>query len=211
MSWRVARSVVLILLVAMGLVAARSNARADGLTGRVNVAIQGLSLEDLGAIVVYLSPEIDGPVLPTRAAPTIAIRQHGARFEPDFVAVSVGQKITMPNDDIIYHNVFSYSEPNDFDLGLYASGETHSIRFAHPGLVRIYCSIHEAMDGLIFVSPSVLYDVADEVGRYSISEIPTGRYRIHVWSEALPEMVTSVETRSGEIGKLDLEFKIARR
>jgi len=209
MGCRAVRIVAAFLIVATGVGAASASARAGGVSGRVRVDIEGLTLKDLGAIVVYLSPDADGPALPTKRGPAIAIHQHGARFEPDFVAVSVGQKIAMPNDDIIYHNVFSYSEPNDFDLGLYASGESHAIQFDHAGLVRIYCSIHEAMDGLIFVAPSSLFDRTDADGHYSISDVPGGRYRVHVWSEALPEIEQSIEMNPGETVKLDLAFEIA--
>ena len=46
----------------------------------------------------------------------------------------------MPNDDVIFHSVFSYSTPNDFDLGLYPRGESRGERrFQYPGVVRICC------------------------------------------------------------------------
>jgi hypothetical protein len=110
----------------------------------------------------------------------------------------------MPNDDVIYHNVFSYSDPNDFDLGLYASGQSRSLRFQHAGLVRIYCSIHESMDGLIFVAPSRLFARPDPMGHYAISGIRAGRYRLHVWSERLPELIREVQIDRGVSRTIDL-------
>lgn len=160
------------------------------LAGSVGVALEGLSIEDAGLVVVFLEPE--GELPPLGSAPAVKLRQRGARFEPSFLAVSIGQAVEMPNDDIIYHNVFSYSEPNDFDLGLYAAGESRTLRFEHAGLVRVYCSIHEDMDALIFVAPTRLHAVAGPDGRYAIAAVPPGRYRVRVWSERLPEMEGAV-------------------
>jgi len=192
-------------------------ALAATLTGQVHVGIAGLTLADAGAIVVFVEAGMNPPAAAGRALPSVAIRQHGARFEPDFVAVSVGQEVRMPNDDTIYHNVFSYSEPNDFDLGLYAAGQSRTLRFEHPGLVRIYCSIHEGMDGLIFVAPLPLKTVADAEGRFTILDVPEGSYRLHVWSERLPEVVRPIEVpasdkgrvgTAGSDGALELELEI---
>jgi plastocyanin len=155
------------------------------LSGSVRMAFAGVSLEDAGTVVVFLEPQGRMPSL--GSVPPARLRQRAARFDPPFLSVAVGQVVEMPNDDIIYHNVFSYSAPNDFDLGLYAAGDARSLRFEHAGLVRVYCSIHEDMDALIFVAPTRLHAVAGPDGRYAITAVPPGRYRVRVWSERLPE------------------------
>jgi len=163
-----ARAAGLVLVGWLGLASDPGLALGGEVEGRVRIGIDGVALEQAGAVVVFLE-SIDGDApTPGSALPTASIHQSGARFEPDFLAVAVGQTVEMPNDDVIYHNVFSYSRPNDFDLGLYAAGESHAVRFAHPGLVRIYCSIHDEMDGLIFVAPSRLYAMIDAEGYTTI-------------------------------------------
>jgi hypothetical protein len=112
----------------------------------------------------------------------------------------------MPNDDTIFHNVFSYSRPNDFDLGLYGAGEARSVRFRAPGLVRIYCSIHENMNGLIFVTPSSLYARPDGRGRYRIAAVPAGRYRLRAWSERLPLWTRDLELRPGQAADVEVRL-----
>ena len=183
-------------LLALVLLAISSVAQANetvSLAGQLRVGIDGLSLADAGAIVVFLEAQGDTPSPGGAAPPPAQVRQVGARFEPAFLAVAVGQVVEMPNDDVIYHNVFSYSEPNDFDLGMYPAGASRSLRFEHAGLIRIYCSIHEEMDGSIFVAPSRLHAVPDSAGHYSLSDVPIGKYRLHVWSARLPELVRAVE------------------
>lgn len=199
-----ARRLLLVGLIGLG--ASVGTARAADVEGRVRVAIEGLALDQAGAVVVFLEPADGAAPPPETGLPAASIHQNGARFEPDFLAVVVGQTVEMPNDDVIYHNVFSYSKPNEFDLGLYAAGEFHAVRFSHPGLVRIYCSIHDEMDGLIFVAPSRLHAVVDGEGRYAIRDVPDGRYRVRVWSERLPERRDEIEVREGRSRRLDLEI-----
>ena len=42
------------------------------------------------------------------------------------VAVTVGSEVEFPNDDPIYHNVFSLSRAASFDLGRYPRGGSRS-------------------------------------------------------------------------------------
>jgi plastocyanin len=160
---------------------------------------------------VFLEAEGGTPPASGRDLPPAQVHQNGARFEPPFLAVARGQLVEMPNDDVIFHNVFSYSEPNDFDLGMYPSGQSRSLRFEHSGLVRIYCSIHEAMDGLIFVAPSGLFARPDAQGRYAITGVAPGRYRLHVWSERLPERVQGIEVGASSSGPVDLQLGLPGR
>jgi plastocyanin len=173
--------------------------------GRVVLGLEGVRLADLGPIVVYLEP-VAGAAPPTRrAAPTI--RQRYAQFRPGFLAIAVGQSVRMPNDDDVDHNVFSYSKGNEFDLGLYPAGESRSVSFRKPGLVRIYCSIHESMNGTLFVAPSPYFSRASDSGSFLIAGVPPGRYRLRTWCERLPETTRELELAPGQ--SLELELPLA--
>ena len=181
------------ILLSIGVVALLGAAAGGArLEGRVVLDVPGLALADVGEIVVYL----DAPgvaELPAEAPPVI--RQKAARFAPSFLAVARGQSIDMLNDDGIFHNVFSFSAPNDFDLGLYASGRSRSVRFDHPGPVRIYCSIHEDMAGTIFVSPTPWFTQLREDGTFQIDSVPPGDYVLRTWTPVLPETAQRVAIR----------------
>ena len=173
---------------------------AASVSGHVRLGAAGLSLDDAGHIVVYLETVAAPPPPPAAGA---EIHQHLARFEPGFTVVPAGAPVRMPNDDTIFHNVFSYSRPNDFDLGLYGAGQARTLRFEQSGLVRIYCSIHERMNGLIFVTPSSLFATPGPGGDYRIGGVPPGRYRLHVWSERLPVWTRELELHPGEGAEVD--------
>ena len=60
------------------------------------------------------------------------VLQRGKQFIPRVLAVPVGSTVHFRNDDEVFHNVFSLTRPNDFDLGLYRSGEARDKTFRTP-------------------------------------------------------------------------------
>src|SRR3954447_3817975 len=70
---------------------------------------------------------IEGPVgtnaivAPTNpvVVSTTRIKQEGALFTPHVLPIMVGTTVQWPNNDEIFHNVFSVSDTTNFDLGLY--------------------------------------------------------------------------------------------
>jgi hypothetical protein len=100
--------------------------------------------------------------------------------------------VAFPNDDLIFHNVFSLSAPQPFDLGLYRSGESPARTFTQPGTYRVFCNIHPLMSALIVVVPTPYVTAADPDGRF-VLDLPAGRYRVTAMSErALPASVEVV-------------------
>jgi plastocyanin len=184
-------------VLALALVCA-APASAGEVRGRIGLGVQGVSLEDTGPIVVYL--ESAGPplhfALPKRP---LEIHQRDASFAPAFLVIAAGETVVMPNDDVIFHNVFSYSTPNDFDLGLYPRGDSRAKTFQYPGVVRIYCSIHESMSATIFVAPSIWHAIAGPHGEFAIPDVPAGKYRLRTWNRRLPPASQLVEVGTGVV------------
>ncbi len=180
-------------------------AAAGALAGRVTLAVAEARLAELGPTVVYLDAAEGAPAStpPPRRA---SIRQHNARFEPEFLVVVEGQPVEMLNDDTIFHNVFSFSRPNDFDLGLYRAGSSRTVSFRHAGLVRLYCSIHESMRGTILVTPTPWFASVAASGDYRIPDVPPGRYRLTVWNEKLPALTRPVTVSGSGTERVDLSL-----
>lgn len=194
--------------VVAGPAAGGSTAPSGGrVSGRLTVPFEGADIAKLGPIVAWLEPV----QAPDRAAwpeppPAPRIRQKNARFRPAFAVVSVGQSVEMSNDDFIFHNVFSYSRPNHFDLGIYPAGESRFVTFRSPGVVKTYCSIHENMNATIFVAPTPFHAVAEPDGSFSIEGVPEGRYALKTWSEKLPSAQRMVSVRPGQSTHVALRF-----
>ena len=85
--------------------------------------------------VVYAEPlEQAAPRQPQK----VVLGQKNKTFQPRVVAVPVGSTVEFPNNDQIFHNVFSLSLPQPFDLGLYRAGESKSRTFTQPGVYRVF-------------------------------------------------------------------------
>jgi plastocyanin len=138
------------------------------------------------------------------------LRQKNARFAPGFMVVSAGESVKMPNEDAIYHNVFSYSKPNEFDLGLYPPLASRDVKLLHPGVVKVYCSIHESMSAIILVTPTSDFARVKSSGKFEIRDVQPGRYRLHVWSEKLPEQTRSISIAAGDTVRVKVEIGGAR-
>ncbi len=80
-----------------------------------------------------------------------ALDQRNEAFFPYVLAVQAGTSVAFPNDDRTYHNVFSFSKAKRFDLGRYPRGQSKSVRFDRPGVVRVFCDIHSHMSAFILV------------------------------------------------------------
>ncbi len=182
-------------------------AEAGEVAGRVTLGVEGTRLADLGPVVVFLEGEV-GAAAPPAPSRSYTIRQRNARFDPDFLVVTAGQSVQMPNDDTIFHNVFSFSRHNDFDLGIYPAGKSRSVTFAKPGLVKIYCSIHESMSGGVLVVPSSWYAIASASGDYQIAGVPAGRYRLSVWNEKLPPATRTVQVKADGTLRADVALGV---
>ena len=160
---------------------------------------------DLGSAVLYL--EGAGPA----AAPvTLDITINEKVYRPRVVVTPVGSTVRFPNTDPFNHNVFSASEPNQFDLGLYARGEAKSYTFTHPGLVRVYCNVHPRMVAYVVVAANRYYTQPGVDGSFAIDNVPPGQYRLHVWHERIAAEIVK-EITVAATGAEDLQVMLNAR
>src|SRR5512134_3705182 len=75
----------------------------------------------------------------------VVLDQRNLAFEPRVLAVRVGTTVEFPNNDKVFHNVFSFRDGKKFDLGMYPTGTSKRIAFDQPGLARLFCNIHPNM------------------------------------------------------------------
>src|SRR6185503_12267453 len=125
--------------------------------------------------VVYLESAPRGAF--ERTEPGRAVMdQRSETFVPHLLAITTGTIVDFPNSDPFYHNVFSLSKANRFDLGRYPTGKLRSVQFTRPGIVRVFCEIHSHMNAFILVFSHPFFAVTDEAGRYRIDNVPPGSY-----------------------------------
>jgi plastocyanin len=174
------------LIRSLGVVACLSLAAplaAGTVTGRVELIEKGgRKAMDMSDVVVYL----DGVrQRPRPAQATMSMK--GKAFIPRVVVVPVGGTVQFPNDDPIFHNVFSVSGENRFDLDLYKRPKSGSWTFQHPGIARVYCNIHPQMSGVVMVRDNPYFAKAAQDGSFVIEGVPAGTYVIKAWHERTQE------------------------
>jgi plastocyanin len=124
--------------------------------------------------IVYAEP-LDTPA--PRRPGEFTMAQKNKTFQPHALVIPTGSRVLFPNVDPVFHNVFSLSGPQSFDLGLYRAGESRARTFVNPGTYRVFCNIHPHMTALIVVVSTPYVANADGNGRY-VLELPAGRYRL---------------------------------
>ena len=124
------------------------------------------------------------PTFPAPAQPAQMAQAHLA-FVPRVLPVLVGTTVAFPNRDTVYHSVFSFARQQRFEIGLYPPGESRLVTLDKPGLVKVFCNIHDQMFGAILVLPTPYFSTSTAQGTFTLSHVPTGDYTVQVWHERL--------------------------
>ena len=159
-------------------------------------------------IVIYLESTAAMPALQEIHRDNPQIIQKGETFLPHVLPVVKGSTVDFPNEDPIFHNVFSLSRTKSFDLGRYPEGVARSVTFEETGIVPVFCHLHSDMSAIIMVLDNPYFAVPDNEGHYQIEDVPPGSYSIVAWHERSERVELQVEVKSGEVAELDITVPI---
>jgi plastocyanin len=160
-----------------------SPSAGDVVEGKVVLVRAGSPASDASNAIVW----IEGLHAGGRGAAQGEMKSEQKRFAPRAIVVRKNATVQFPNADAIYHNVFSVSGANRFDLGLYRSGVAKEKKFDDPGLVRVYCNIHPLMVGFVMVVDSDFAAVTGPDGSFRFQGVPPGAHVVRVWHEETGE------------------------
>jgi plastocyanin len=157
--------------------------------------------EAASAVIWLAAP--DAPPSPPQAR--IVLDQRNLAFDPIVLAVRVGTAVEFPNNDRVFHNVFSFREGKVFDLGLYPVGTSKRVIFDRAGVSRLFCNIHPTMAAYVVAVDTPYFAVTDRAGAFTIGAVPPGDYRFHAWRPGGPELTGTWSSTSG--APLDVEWR----
>lgn len=86
------------------------------------------------------------------AAAEHVVGQKNRAFSTNSLKVKVGDTVNFRNDDPFFHNIFSLSDTQSFDLGSYSQGQSRKVTFQKEGRIDVECAIHPEMKMVIEVS-----------------------------------------------------------
>jgi plastocyanin len=151
---------------------------------------------------------VENVLAPAAKGQRKVIEQTGKKFVPSWAVVQRGTSIAFPNMDNIYHNVFSLSSGNSFDLGLYNSGgEVKAHTFNEPGAVDVYCNIHPQMAASVLVVPNRYFAKVKADGSFEIPGVPTGRRKVVAWAPGSRLTADWVEVGAGSSVDINLRLE----
>ena len=149
--------------------------------------------------VMWLEP-LSGTDVPAFAPhERYTLLQKNRAFMPHLQVVPVGSAVAFPNDDPFFHNVFSLFDGKRFDLGLYEAGSTKSVTFSREGISYIFCNIHPEMSAVVIALSTPLYAVAGHDEAFTLINVPSGSYKVHLWVEGVPLAYLDSLTRTVHI------------
>lgn len=163
----------------------------------------GKDKADRSDVVVFIE-KIGGRFAPLKKPRSLAQREKA--FVPKMIAITKGTTVDFPNEDKFFHNVFSLSEGNTFDLGLYRAGESKSVTFEKTGVVDVYCNIHPNMWAQILVLENPFYTSTAADGAFEISKLPPGSYTVSAWVSGGELVKQPVKIEPGK--KVDVSFEV---
>jgi len=161
---------------------------------RGTITVDGKPLDGVGLVELY---PLDGHY-GKRTPKHRVVEQRNKQFSPRLLAIPPGSTVAFPNFDDFYHNVFSSSATQRFDLGLYKGGKSRELVFDKVGLVRLGCNVHANMASFIFVIDAPAYVPVDGATPFNFKSLAPGKYKARVWSERSAEpLETEIKLKDG--------------
>ena len=171
---------------------------------------EGKSSPATGAVVWLAgSPAPRRPGFRPGDAGALEVTAKGKRFLPRVLSATATSTVSFPNQDRVFHNVFSLSETKTFDLGLYRNGASKDVNFDKAGVVKVYCNIHPRMVAYVVVIDGDNHGTIDESGAITLDGIPPGVWQLEIWDEDGGETTRTIEIRSGKQTSSLIELHVA--
>lgn len=157
-------------------------------------------------IIVYLVP-VEGKADVSPIFPQPQLNQKNQTFIPRVLPITVGTTVEIINEDKIYHNVFSYSSVQSFNIGKRPTGVIYNQTFTKAGAIQAFCNIHPNMSSYILVLDTPYFVRTDNEGYYVFNNIPAGKYWLEVFHPEFSAEKRQVTIKSGSSQTVDLTLR----
>ncbi|MBI2265166.1 MAG: carboxypeptidase regulatory-like domain-containing protein [Armatimonadetes bacterium] len=143
---------------------------------------------------------------------TLTLDNKGCCFVPHVQAALTGSSVTVINSDPALHNANLKKDGNTIiNVALPTQGMkiTKQAVLKDAGVVEVKCGVHKWMKGYIVVFEHPYFAVTDESGRFTIPNIPAGKYKIKVWHEGFGSQARDITIKDG--GKSTADFALSKK
>jgi len=148
-----------------------------------------------------------GKAMPT-AAQNAEIDQKKCEYSPHVQVMAVNSEIALRNSDPILHNIQFFQGDNSlFNIAQPVQGQVNKHKLENAGTIYVECAVHGWMQGNVVVVDNPYYAVTDENGKFSITDLPPGKYQVKIWHEYLGELTRDVTVNAKAETTLNEDFK----
>jgi plastocyanin len=158
----------------------------------------------LANAIVFL---IDAPASTGKDQPQLTLDQQQCKYVPRVVAIQTDQELKITTSDPVFHNTHWVSQHNgDVNFGLNRAGEFKAFRFTTPEFFRVRCDVHPWMNAWVGVIDHPFFAVTDGDGKFTMTQVPAGTYRVGVWHELYGKRETTVTVSDAVPAAVRLEY-----
>ena len=134
----------------------------------------------------------------TKPLPDAKILQVNAKFIPQVIPVTPGTEVQFINRDRFFHNVFSITPGSRFNIGRKPTNVVERRIIKEIGEIKLFCDIHAQMNATIICVNTPYFSRVHPDGRYQLSDLPAGLYRIRVYHPDMQEISEVIEIKEGQ-------------
>ena len=158
------------------------------------------------ADVLVMLKGLDGKSTGAAAAPAV-IDQRGCEYMPYVLAIQTHQKLLVKNSDPVLHNVHSTPlAPGNLEENRAQMPGGPDLAFTFPSaeiFLRVKCDVHQWMFTYVCVVDHPYFAVSDPAGKYTIKNIPDGKYTLAVYhrkaAPAAAPVTREIEVKGGNL------------
>jgi plastocyanin len=138
----------------------------------------------------------------------LALENRACRFFPRVKAIQAGSQLEISNADPVLHNTHIRKSGDTFlNVALPPGGKTIRKPLAAAGRLDVRCDAHRFMQATIHVFDHPYFAVTDAAGRFELTQVPSGVYRLRVWHETLGMREKSVTVPAAGRTVVNLELE----
>jgi hypothetical protein len=141
------------------------------------------------------------------SAPAVLLDQKNCEYSPVILAVQTGQKIEIKNSDPTLHNVHAIpTVSGNLEKNQAQAPNAPDLNFSFPkaeNFLKFQCDVHNWMFSWVSVFDHPYFAVSDKDGKYTIKNVPDGKYTMVVMhrkaAPASAPVTKEVEVKGGSV------------
>jgi hypothetical protein len=154
-------------------------------------------------VVVFIK---DGPKLDLPLPQDAVLAQRGCQYVPHVLALKTGQNLVVTSHDPTLHNVHVEADLNPSENFSETQGQSHSLKFDQPELVKFKCDVHPWMTAYAYVFDHPCFAVTGNDGKFEIEHLPPGTYTLVAWQEELQKQEMQVTVSADKPAEVTVEY-----